>query len=63
MRPFALNYVRPVQNLEVATPFTYDSLLQLNVLQDGHLAAHDYVLLRELGATTSIAGSKTHFDD
>jgi putative ATP-grasp target RiPP len=63
MRPFALNYARPAQQLEVSVPYAYDSRLQLNVLPDGRLAAHDYAVLRELGATTSTAGSKTHFDD
>lgn len=63
MRLFALNYARPAEQLEVSAAYTYDSGLQLNVLTDGRLAAHDYALLRELGATTSTAGSKTHFDD
>ncbi|GAA5700900.1 putative ATP-grasp-modified RiPP [Streptomyces avermitilis] len=63
MRLFALNYARPAEQLEVSAPYSYDSGLQLNVLRDGRLAAHDYALLRELGATTSTAGSKTHFDD
>lgn len=63
MRQFALNYARPADELEVGVPYMYDSALQLNVLSDGRLAAHDYALLRELGATTSTAGSKTHFDD
>jgi hypothetical protein len=30
---------------------------------DGRVAAGDLALLRELGTTTSTAGSKTHFDD
>jgi putative ATP-grasp target RiPP len=63
MRLFALNYARPAEQLEVSAAYTYDSRLQLNVLADGRLAAHDYAVLRELGATTSTAGSKTHFDD
>ncbi|MCX3064319.1 putative ATP-grasp-modified RiPP [Streptomyces beihaiensis] len=63
MRPFALNYARPTQDVEVSTPYTYDSALQLNVLPDGGVAALDYAVLREFGATTSTAGSKTHFDD
>ncbi|MBQ0852234.1 MULTISPECIES: putative ATP-grasp-modified RiPP [Streptomyces] len=63
MRPFALNYARPAQQLEVSAPYAYDSRLQLNVFPDGRLAAHDYAVLRELGSTTSTAGSKTHFDD
>jgi putative ATP-grasp target RiPP len=49
--------------LELSAPYTYDSGLQLNVLADGRVAAHDLALLRELGTTTSTAGSKTHFDD
>ena len=43
--------------------YVYDSGLQLNVLRDGRIAARDHALLRELGTTTSTAGSKTHFDD
>ncbi|MFI7336582.1 putative ATP-grasp-modified RiPP [Streptomyces sp. NPDC050085] len=63
MRPFALNYARPVRETEVSAPYTYDSALQLNVLPDGGAAARDYAVLRECAATTSTAGSKTHFDD
>jgi putative ATP-grasp target RiPP len=63
MQPFALNYARPATESEFATPYTYDCGLQLNVLFDGRIAARDQALLRELGTTTSTAGSKTHFDD
>ncbi|MGW2933233.1 putative ATP-grasp-modified RiPP [Streptomyces sp. NPDC055722] len=63
MRPFALNYARHAEDAEVSTPYRYDSRLQLNVLPDGRIAAHEYAVLREWGATTSTAGSKTHFDD
>jgi putative ATP-grasp target RiPP len=63
MQPFALNYARPAAELEVTTPYAYDSGLQLNVLGDGRIAASDHALIRELGTTTSTAGSKTHFDD
>ncbi|MDH6223163.1 MULTISPECIES: putative ATP-grasp-modified RiPP [Streptomyces] len=65
MRMFALDYARPAEESEVtATPaYRYDPLLQLNVLDDGRIAARDRALLRELGSTTSTAGSKTHFDD
>ncbi|MEU3841407.1 putative ATP-grasp-modified RiPP [Streptomyces sp. NPDC028635] len=63
MQPFALNYARPAVELEFSVPYTYDSGLQLNVLIDGRIAARDHALLRELGTTTSTAGSKTHFDD
>ncbi|MEV1084156.1 putative ATP-grasp-modified RiPP [Streptomyces sp. NPDC050211] len=63
MQPFTLNYARPAAELEVTTPYIYDSGLQLNVLMDGRIAARDFALLRELGTTTSTAGSKTHFDD
>lgn len=63
MQPFALNYARPAAESEVSTPYVYDSGLQLNVLRDGRIAACDHALLRELGTTTSTAGSKTHFDD
>lgn len=63
MRLFALNYARPAEQLEVSAAYTYDSARQLNVLSDGRVAVHDYGVLREAGATTSTAGSKTHFDD
>ncbi|MFF7857222.1 putative ATP-grasp-modified RiPP [Streptomyces sp. NPDC007904] len=63
MQPFALNYARPAAELVAATPYAYDSGLQLNVLVDGRIAARDHALLREVGTTTSTAGSKTHFDD
>ncbi|CAM5369073.1 putative ATP-grasp-modified RiPP [Streptomyces sp. WAC 01325] len=63
MQPFALNYARPAAELEVTTPYVYDSGMQLNVLRDGRIAARDHALMRELGTTTSTAGSKTHFDD
>ncbi|MET9444564.1 putative ATP-grasp-modified RiPP [Streptomyces sp. NPDC006610] len=63
MQPFALDYARPAAELAVATPYAYDPGLQLNVLRDGRIAATDLALLRELGTTTSTAGSKTHFDD
>ncbi|MBE8475027.1 putative ATP-grasp-modified RiPP [Streptomyces justiciae] len=63
MQPFALNYARPAAQSEASTPYVYDSGRQLNVLSDGRIAAHDLALLRELGTTTSTAGSKTHFDD
>lgn len=63
MQPFALNYARPARELVVSTPYVYDSGMQLNVLADGRVAACDHALLREVGTTTSTAGSKTHFDD
>ncbi|MFE2042370.1 putative ATP-grasp-modified RiPP [Streptomyces sp. NPDC059477] len=63
MQPFTLNYARPAAELDVTTPYAYDSGQQLNVLMDGRIAASDLALLRELGTTTSTAGSKTHFDD
>lgn len=63
MRPFALNYARHAEQSEVSAPYSYDSRLQLNVLIDGRIAAHEYAVLQEWGATTSTAGSKTHFDD
>ncbi|MFF6783258.1 putative ATP-grasp-modified RiPP [Streptomyces sp. NPDC012510] len=63
MRLFVLNYARSTEQLEFSAPYSYDSALQLNVLADGRIAAHDQGLMRELGATTSTAGSKTHFDD
>ncbi|PZH02147.1 hypothetical protein C1I97_21745 [Streptomyces sp. NTH33] len=63
MQPFALNYARPAVGREATTPYVYDSGLQLNVTMDGRIAASDHALLRELGTTTSTAGSKTHFDD
>ncbi|WAZ26001.1 putative ATP-grasp-modified RiPP [Streptomyces cinnabarinus] len=63
MQPFALNYARPAADAQVTTGYAYDSGLQLNVTPDGRIAARDHALLRELGTTTSTAGSKTHFDD
>lgn len=63
MQPFALNYARPAAQSEATAPYAYDTGLQLNVLSDGRIAAHDHALLREFGTTTSTAGSKTHFDD
>ena len=63
MQPFTLNYARPAVECRASTPYAYDSGLQLNVLSDGRIAASDHALLRELGTTTSTAGSKTHFDD
>jgi putative ATP-grasp target RiPP len=63
MRPFALNYARRAEESEVSAPYSYDSRLQLNVLPDGRIAAHEYAVLQEWGATTSTASSKTHFDD
>jgi putative ATP-grasp target RiPP len=63
MQPFALNYARPAVDLEATVPYAYDAGLQLNVLLDGSAAACDHALLREVGTTTSTAGSKTHFDD
>ncbi|ANH90091.1 MULTISPECIES: putative ATP-grasp-modified RiPP [Streptomyces] len=63
MQPFALNYARPAVEWDAGTPYVYDAGLQLNVLPDGRIAACDQALLRELGTTTSTAGSKTHFDD
>ncbi|MEU9387958.1 putative ATP-grasp-modified RiPP [Streptomyces sp. NPDC048279] len=63
MQPFALNYAQPAVQLDVTTPYAYDSGLQLNVLLDGRIAATDHAMLRALGTTTSTAGSKTHFDD
>ncbi|WP_112468846.1 putative ATP-grasp-modified RiPP [Streptomyces triticisoli] len=63
MQPFALNYARPAVECKATTPYVYDSGLQLNVTTDGRIAASDHALLRELGTTTSTAGSKTHFDD
>ncbi|MFC8427634.1 putative ATP-grasp-modified RiPP [Streptomyces sp. NPDC057253] len=63
MQPFALNYARPAAALEATTPYVYDTGRQLNVLMDGRVAARDHALMRELGTTTSTAGSKTHFDD
>ncbi|KUO14674.1 putative ATP-grasp-modified RiPP [Streptomyces dysideae] len=63
MQPFALNYARPAAESEATAAYVYDSGLQLNVLLDGRIAACDHSLIRELGTTTSTAGSKTHFDD
>ncbi len=63
MQLFVLNYARPVEQSEVSAPYSYDCGLQLNVLPGGRIAADDHAVMREFGATTSTAGSKTHFDD
>ena len=63
MRPFALNYALPAETSPVVGSFRYDSTLQLNILPDGRPAIADRALLLAAGATTSTAGSKTHFDD
>ena len=63
MRPFALNYARPAAHPPVTIPYAYDPEQQLNVLPDGRQAISDPGLLLAAGATTSTAGSKTHFDD
>ncbi|MFP3989544.1 putative ATP-grasp-modified RiPP [Streptomyces sp. E11-3] len=63
MRPFALDYARPTAHPAVVTGYAYDPARQLNVLPDGRPAISDPALLRAAGATTSTAGSKTHFDD
>jgi putative ATP-grasp target RiPP len=60
--PFALRYARMAAP-DPDIPYTYDPDSQLNVLPDGTPAAGDHDVLRRLGATTSTAGSKTHFDD
>lgn len=60
--PFALRYAEQPAP-DPATPYTYDHNLQLNVLSDGTPAAERHDILRQVGTTTSTAGSKTHFDD
>ncbi|MCQ4082371.1 putative ATP-grasp-modified RiPP [Streptomyces sp. RB6PN25] len=62
MQPFALTYARPPIP-EPETPYAYDPERQLNVLADGSVAVRDRAVLLACGATTSTAGSKTHFDD
>jgi putative ATP-grasp target RiPP len=61
-QPFALRHARPAAD-EPAVPYSYDPDLQLNLMSDGTPAAEHPAVLRELGTTTSTAGSKTHFDD
>jgi putative ATP-grasp target RiPP len=62
MQPFALTYARsPIPEPE--TPYAYDPEQQVNLLADGSVAVRDRALLLACGATTSTAGSKTHFDD
>jgi putative ATP-grasp target RiPP len=63
VRPFALNYTRPVTHPPAVVPYVYDSDLQLNVLPDGRPAIRDREVLIAVGSTVSTAGSKTHFDD
>lgn len=62
MQPFALMFTRPAVP-EPETPYVYDPELQLNLLSDGRVAVRDRAVLLACGATTSTAGSKTHFDD
>ncbi|MFG2525773.1 putative ATP-grasp-modified RiPP [Streptomyces sp. NPDC048527] len=63
MEPFARIYASPVEQTPTVLPYTYDDVLQLNVLPDRRAAIQDRALLVALGATTSTAGSATHFDD
>lgn len=60
--PFALRYAQQPAP-DPATPYTYDPELQLNILPDGTPVAERSDILRQVGTTTSTAGSKTHFDD
>jgi putative ATP-grasp target RiPP len=47
-----------------ATPaYTYDPISQTNVLADGTSVTANRQAAWETAATTSTAGSKTHFDD
>jgi putative ATP-grasp target RiPP len=62
MQPFALIYAQhPIPEPEA--PYVYDPERQLNLLADGSVAVRDRTVLLACGATTSTAGSKTHFDD
>jgi putative ATP-grasp target RiPP len=63
MKPFALQYTQEAKEVGENVPYTYDPEKQMNVMPDGSLAVSDIPLMRELGTTTSTAGSKTHFDD
>lgn len=60
--PFALGFAQPRQP-EPITPFAYDQNQQLNILDDGSLAADNYTVLMSTATTTSTAGSATHNDD
>lgn len=62
MKPFALSYARPLIS-HAETPYAYDPEQQVNVLDDGTPAVRNRQVLLDAGATTSTAGSKTHFDD
>ncbi|MBV9026793.1 MAG: putative ATP-grasp-modified RiPP [Streptomycetaceae bacterium] len=62
MQPFALTYAQPPIP-EPETPYAYDPEQQVNLLADGSVAVRNRALLLACGATTSTAGSKTHFDD
>jgi putative ATP-grasp target RiPP len=60
---WVIRYARPVDRQQLATCYSYDAHLQLNVLPDGHPVITDRSLLAASGTTTSTAGSATHFDD
>lgn len=63
MKPFALQFTQPAKEVGENVPYTYDPIKQMNVMPDGTDAVADLELMKELGTTTSTAGSKTHFDD
>lgn len=61
----ALKFARAVSpEPDLSELMVYDSELQMNVFKkDGKLVIDDPETLMKFGATTSTAGSKTHFDD
>lgn len=63
MKPFALQFATEAKVIGENVPYTYDPEKQMNVMPDGTEAVADLELMKELGTTTSTAGSKTHFDD
>lgn len=61
----ALQYAKLVEpEPDISELMVYDPELQMNVFKDGRgLVVDDKETLVKFGATTSTAGSKTHFDD
>lgn len=60
-----MQYAKSVEEQpDISELMVYDPELQMNVFKkDGTLVIDDPETLMKFGATTSTAGSKTHFDD
>ena len=64
MTAFLLQYAKTAPpEFPWESEIEYDPERQLSVKADGIPVVKDPKLLAESGATTSTAGSKTHFDD